>query len=232
VWPKISEAGGDKVMLDLKNFLACSQPVEAELVRRSLVHLGSGESDLTQQHYERVLQAAQEETSGRIIELPGGFLVRREYEKLVFARRRETDTAMNYADETVKLQVPGQTQFSNFLIEATILEADKEIFKKFKREKTNFIEWFDLDKVNLPLSVRFRRAGDKFWPLGLAGEKRVGKFLTAVKIPLEIRKKAVIVADAERIVWVWPVRISERAKVTDETRKILQLRIIDTKIAY
>jgi tRNA(Ile)-lysidine synthase len=232
IWPQLADCISDKVTLDLERFLSQPLAVKIEIVRRSLICLGSGERDLTQQHYERVLQSAQQNTSNRKIELPDGFIVRREYGSLIFARCRESSAIETHVDETVELQIPGRTHFSSFLVEATILGADKERFEKFKQEKTDFIEWFDLDKVNLPVTVRFRRQGDKFQPLGLAGEKRVGKFLTAVKTPQEIRKKAIIVTDAERIIWVWPVRAGEQAKVTDGTRKILQLHIIDTKTAY
>jgi hypothetical protein len=40
-----------------------------------------------------------------------------------------------------------------------------------------------------------------------------------------------IVADAEKIIWVCPVRIGEQAKVTSGTRKILRLQVADAKIA-
>ncbi|MHC4573224.1 MAG: tRNA lysidine(34) synthetase TilS, partial [Planctomycetota bacterium] len=93
--------------------------------------------------------------------------------------------------------------------------------------KKEFVEWFDLDKVNLPLAVRYRKRGDRFWPLGLGGDKKVGKFLTCEKVPRQAREKALIVADREKIIWVWAVRMSEQAKVTAATRKILQLRITD-----
>jgi tRNA(Ile)-lysidine synthase len=231
IWPELTNCAADSVTLDLKSFLAQTPAVKVEMVRRSLVHLGSGEGDLTHQHYEKILQLAQQKTSGRKVELPDSFIVCREYGNLIFARHQKRVAVRKCADKTVELQVPGRTQFGNFLIEATILEADKKRFEKFKQEKPDFIEWFDLDKVNLPLVVRFRRAGDKFLPLGLREEKKVGKFLTAAKTPQEIRKKVFIVADAEKIIWVWPVRIGEQAKVTDTTRKILQLQIADAKIA-
>jgi len=77
--------------------------------------------------------------------------------------------------------------------------------------------------------VRFRQAGDRFVPLGLGQEKKVGKFLTAAKVPHEVRHKVLVVADGEKIIWVWPIRISEQAKVTDGTRKILQLQITDAE---
>ena len=194
-----------------------------------MTHLGGGERDLTHRHYERIVQLAQQNISGRKIELPNGFVVWREYGNLIFARRQESATVKKHTDKTVELNVPGQTQFGSYLIEATILETDKKQFEKFKQEKPNFVEWFDLDKVKLPIVVRFRRDGDSFWPLGLTGEKRIGKFLTAAKVPQEIRKKVFSVADAEKIIWVWPIRISEQAKGTGETRKILQLQMADTK---
>ena len=87
-----------------------------------------------------------------------------------------------------------------------------------------------MDNVKLPLVVRSREDGDRFVPLGLREEKKVGKFLTAAKVPQQIREKVFIVADAEKIIWVWPIRIGEQAKVASGTRKILQLRITDTKL--
>ena len=91
------------------------------------------------------------------------------------------------------------------------------------------MERFDLDKLKLPLVVRFREAGDRFWPLGLPAQKKVGKFLTAVRVAQEVRRRMLIVADSEKIIWVWPIRICEQAKITGATRRILQLRIANAK---
>jgi tRNA(Ile)-lysidine synthase len=87
------------------------------------------------------------------------------------------------------------------------------------------IEWFDLDKTKPPLFVRFRQAGDRFIPLGQSEAKKLGKFLTAQQIQHEIRREVLIVADIEKIIWVWPIRICEQSKITSQTRKILQLQI-------
>ena len=64
----------------------------------------------------------------------------------------------------------------------------------------------------------------------MAGEKKVGKFLTAARVPLVMRKQVLIVADREKIVWLCPLRMTELAKVTRETQKILQLRMVDAKV--
>jgi len=66
--------------------------------------------------------------------------------------------------------------------------------------------------------------------LGLDEEKKVGKFLTAARLPQQVRQKLLIVADSEKIIWLWPIRMSQQAKVTGETRKILQLKITEMPI--
>jgi len=246
--PEAVDCADDKVIVDLKRFSIQHPAIKVELIRRGLAAIGSGERDLTHGHYERILELSEENISGRKITLPSGFVALREYGKLIFAQTKESTRHGEKMPKTVSLQIPGQTKFGNYLTEAVIFGAEQSHFEKLRmyscpfglrsgralrrndtRGKTSFVEWFDLEKVSLPVMVRFRGAGDRFWPLGLASEKKVGKFLTAAKVPQEMRKKLLIVTDSEKIIWVWPIRISERAKVTDQTRKILQLQITDSE---
>ncbi|NOR67152.1 MAG: tRNA lysidine(34) synthetase TilS [Woeseiaceae bacterium] len=231
LWPSLADCDAEKTVLDLKLFLAEPQPVKVELIRRSLANINCGERDLTQGHYEGILQLAERNVTGRKIELPGGFAVRHEYGNLIFgpSRNRSVGQAPPYVDkqnnQSVTLNVPGQTRFGEYLIEATILEAADVGFEQFVEGKTSCVERFDLDQVRLPLIVRPRRPGDRFVPFGLTSEKKLGKFLTAQRIPHQVRKKVLVVADRKKIIWVWPVRISEQARITGDTRKILQLQI-------
>jgi len=225
VWPKAADCAGEKIKLDLKMLLAQPQPVMVELVRRSLTTLDCGERDLTQRHYERILQLAEQNVSGKKIRLPGKFVVSAEYGNLIFSGPEKRPHSEEQIVESTEVEVPGQTRFGRYLIETAIFEAEEEELEKFKAGKNNFIERFDFDKIKPPLVVRFRKPGDRFVPLGLSEEKKVGKFLTAARVPQEVRQKLLIVADSERIIWVWPIRIAEQAKVTGGTRKILQLQI-------
>jgi tRNA(Ile)-lysidine synthase len=59
----------------------------------------------------------------------------------------------------------------------------------------------------------------------MTGEKKVGKFLTAAKVPCTVRDKVLIVSDNEEIIWVYPVRMSGKAKVTGKTRRMLNLQV-------
>ena len=194
VWAKSAECEDEKVILDLQELSADHPSVKVELVRRALAAVGSGERDLTQEHFERILQLAGQKTSGRRIELPDGFVVGSEYGKLIFSRQDEQVTKKT--SESISVKVPGQTRFGNYLAEAGVFEVELGSEGRFKAGKTSFVDWFDLDKVKMPLVVRYRQAGERFIPLGSRQEKKVGKFLTAQRVPQRIRRRLLIAADS------------------------------------
>jgi tRNA(Ile)-lysidine synthase len=227
IWPKAADCEGENLILNIKTILVQPQPVIVELFRRALTTIGCGEKDLTQYHYEKLIQLARQNISGKKIDLPDKCIVRAEYGNLIFIRPEKISLPPGLTNKSKKLQIPGQTKLGSYLIEAAVIQSDDKEFTKFKAEKNSLVERFDLNKIIPPLIVRSRRAGDRFVPLGLDRQKKVGKFLTAARVPQQLRQKLLIVADSEKIIWLCPVRTSEKAKINSETRKILQLRITD-----
>lgn len=227
VWPRLAECTDEKTTLDLKKFNTQPQPVKIELIRRSLTHIGCGQRDLTRRHYERIVQFAGQNVTGKRIELPDGFVAQRQYGHMIFSPNVQASGRVDLSPQ-VELNIPGRIAYGKYMIEAFISTVEQNAIEKLITTRTNYVECFDLEKVKLPLSVRFRQSGDRFVPLGLGAEKKVGKFLTAQRVPREIREKVFLITDREKIIWVWPIRISERAKVTPVTRQILQLQITHT----
>jgi tRNA(Ile)-lysidine synthase len=227
IWPEVIDCDSNGVRMDLTRFSSLHPAVKVELVRRSLISLGSGERDLTQEHFAGILRLAQQNISDRKIGLPGGFTACREYEKLIFTQAAGSTVAAGQITESIKPQIPGQSGFGDYLLEAAVFTAPMDM-GRHKAGKTAFVEWFDFDKLSLPIEIRRRQTGDSFIPLGQTEPKKVGKFLTAQRVPQRMRKKTLIVADSEKIIWVWPIRMAEQAKITNRTRKILRLQITDT----
>jgi len=225
VLPQLAKCDDDTVIFDLGGFLNQPELVKVELIHRSLNLLGAGLRDMTREHYGRILQLADSSLSARKIELPGGYQVWREYRRLIFCRAVQCESSVKKELGIVNLKVPGQTGYGSFMIEAKLIDGKSAAIEEFKKQKDRFVEWFDWDKLDWPLVVRPRLIGDKFRPLGSAGKKRVGKFLTDVKAPADVRNNVIIVCDNKRIIWVAPIRISEEVRVTDHTRKILQLEM-------
>ena len=69
----------------------------------------------------------------------------------------------------------------------------------------------DPEAVQLPLSIRTRRPGDAFRPVGQGGGKKLKDFFIGVKLPRAERDRWPLLVDAEdRIVWVVGFRTDER----------------------
>lgn len=85
----------------------------------------------------------------------------------------------------------------------------------------NNIAQLDMDQLTFPLTWRTWKDGDHFTPLGMSGRKKVSDFLVDQKTPLHKKAAVSVVESGGEIVWVVGMRISDRAKITDSTRKIL-----------
>ncbi len=83
-------------------------------------------------------------------------------------------------------------------------------------------EFFDLETIGTRVVIRLWRPGDRFQPSGMGSEAKVQDLLTNLKVPAnEKRRRLVAVAADGKIFWVEGLRISERHKVTERTRRIL-----------
>jgi tRNA(Ile)-lysidine synthase len=224
VWPGLAECTTERTMLDLIQFQSQPTPARIELIRRSLARLGSGQRDITRRHYERIVHLAEQKNTDKRVELPNGFVVQREYGNILFSRSEKVRYRVAFTSP-IELKIPGKTKYEKYLIEATIITIEENAVEKFMTTKKGDVECFDLEKVKLPLYIRSRRPGDRFVPLGLGREKKIGKFLTAQHVPHDVRRNVIVVEDRKKIIWVWPIRISEQAKVTGDTLQILQLQV-------
>jgi tRNA(Ile)-lysidine synthase len=69
--------------------------------------------------------------------------------------------------------------------------------------------------IRLPLSVRNRRPGDRFRPLGAPGRRKLQDVFVDRKVPRSERDRVPLVVDAsDRIVWVAGVTLAHECRVT------------------
>ena len=81
-----------------------------------------------------------------------------------------------------------------------------------------------MDKTGNKLSVRSRKRGDRFQPLGMSQPKKLGEFMIDAKIPKAWRGRIPLVCSPQHILWVVGWRIDDRVKVTEDTKQILCLK--------
>ena len=216
-----------------------SRIVQAELIRLAVTSFQIGEQDLGFAQMVAVLDLLGDPASGKETHLPGGMTVSKRYDRLTFSM--PTDQPRETIAAEIAVHVPGRTLLPIRCMEITcsIQSIDpKALPQSLHRQHVSqqtpprakaptaegFEEWVDFDCVRPPLVVRTRSAGDRFWPLGAPGSKKVSEFLTDAKVDPEARSRVAILCDQLGPIWVIGHRIDERVKLTAQSRKGLQIQ--------
>jgi len=228
IWPAmVQTCGTNRLALD-RQTLADSPPlVQAELLRRAFGNVGLGLGGLTSRHYATLMdRIGRLGWSGRL-DMPGGGHFECRDGQIIVAGGDSLQGGDAEAVRPMGIElVPGQAvEVGPWRIESALRRVDGAAMGDFVATKDRFVEWIDAHRLRGPLRVRGRRPGDRFEPLGLAGSKRVGKFLARPDVPAELRRRVCIVEDDAGIVWVAPVRLDRRCCVTALPCRVLELRL-------
>jgi tRNA(Ile)-lysidine synthase len=86
----------------------------------------------------------------------------------------------------------------------------------------------DLERLPFPLEVRGCRPGDRFWPQGGPGLRKLQDFLVDAKIPRWLRPHLPLLAKDGQVLWVPGLRVAEPLKITPETRRLLEVEVHPT----
>lgn len=104
-----------------------------------------------------------------------------------------------------------------------------ETGEKFKITSELNIALIDYKKLEFPLVLRKWKHGDKFMPLGMKGFKKLSDFFISNKISLFEKENTSVLCNAnEEIIWVVGKRLDERYKITEHTKKVLKLSLIES----
>jgi tRNA(Ile)-lysidine synthase len=183
----------------------------------SLEKLSGNLKDIAAHHIEEIM-AALTKPAGKMLDLPGGLVFSIDYHRYLLGTDPVSLAPFPVLPGETRIKLPGTTQSPGWHIEAAI--TGREALKK---DADDFSAYFDLDKTGDKLTVRRRKTGDRFQPLGMSQPKKLGEFMIDSKIPGAWRGRIPIVCSPQHIVWVVGWRIDDRVKVTGDTKKVLRL---------
>jgi len=83
----------------------------------------------------------------------------------------------------------------------------------------------DYDEILFPLTIRRWLPGDYFYPLGMDQMKKLSDFFVDEKVPVPEKERTWILASGKKIVWIMGRRIDHRFRITENTSKVLLLRL-------
>jgi len=213
-----AERPGGGPALDRAVLKAAHPEVAVEALRLALEDAGVRQLSFAQSR--RLLRMLSAPT-GAAMSLPGGKLLRAEYDVLGLAQQRRGPAPA----ASVELPLPGSAEFLGRRFEARLVDNRPGLLAEFIRTKDAGQEMLDADRLARPLELRVRRPGDFFRPLGSPGSRKLQDFLVDEKLPAWRRDDVPILCDAAGIVWVAGHRIDERVRVTPGTRRVALVRM-------
>ncbi len=210
LYSNVAKKFGSKIVLDifkLKNSLLF---IQENIIIAALRDFDMGEVDYAKVH--AVMDLLDSET-GSSIEIGNGLVAYKDRRNLVFIQNPREPA------EFVAEIIPGKKyEFEEFYLNSEFVERGDVHFSL-----SPVVEFVDADLTGDVLTLRTWHAGDSFSPLGMKGHKKVSDFLIDSKIPVYQKNNVLVLANKDNIIWVCGLRVDDRFRMTEQTRRILKL---------
>ena len=172
--------------------------------------------------------ACMPENLPRQVDLTAGLYIYREGDAIYLATLEADLPSAHWPmmEGTREMLINGQVNLNeNFILSAS--EADVETARPFVHENgDSFVAWLDADKTGDRFTIRTRRAGDCFSPLGMNRQTvKLREFYINVKIPRRARAGWPLVCAGEQIVWVPGFRLAHPFRSTEKTNRVVKLSV-------
>jgi len=156
-----------------------------------------------------------------VIELPGGWQMRREYQRVFIEHPRRRAPSVF----AVELAYEGETLVADacFAFDSSTFEARPGIAMPACLSEA----LFDAERIDRLVVRNFVR-GDRIRPLGMEGERKLTDAFIDKKLPRERRANWPLVVSGDEIIWLPELVRSGAALVTPATRTILRVKAKQT----
>jgi len=182
------------------------------LVRRIVQEVKGDRRQLSAPHVEQVIRLATETASGHSIRLPGGVVVERSFDRLIFAcpARREDREGAGASGGTAVNQIAYEYSVE-LAQEGSAAVAVPEIGLRYRlkvidwsREPSDTTIWekaLDADLVRPPLVLRNWRPGDAYRPRGSRNVHKLKHLFLDRRIAVGERARWPVLTSGGRLVW-------------------------------
>ena len=201
------------------DFLKMHDYLKYEILYRTISQLAGAKKDLSRVHIEALLKLFDSQV-GRQIDLPYGICGRKIYDGVeLYQKDLRKEAKKEEVGTEVLLQIPGSTFFqSGICINARVFPYDNT----HEIPKNQYTKWFDYDKIKKSLIMRNRQKEDYLY-IDECHKKKVKDYMVNEKIDRAVRDELLLVCEGNHMVWLPGYRISAYYKVSNETKRILEL---------
>lgn len=215
----------EKISIPIEELMNEHIALQKTVVMLAICQLLKSRKDITEKHIEAVLSLLDKDGE-KTISLPQGYVATKQYDTLILGKEEAKGESV-FSNPQEIIILPGEkTVLSNGQwIETEIITVDN----LENIPKSDCMKWFDYDKITHTLVARTRRVGDYLTIDEKGAKQSIQDYLVNEKVPKSDRDACVLIADDSHILWVLGKRISAHYKVTEHTKRILQVSIGEAK---
>ena len=217
--------GSMGLALDRSSFAGLHPAVQRHLLRRAVETVAGDASDLEFGHIEEMARLMAG-PAGKKTRLPGQVTLEVDHDwAYLIAGEGEAGLLPGVEHSKVRLSVPGDVSSGAWAVSVRLVDGVDIASGLPDGLGLRLLERFDADALGSELYVRTRRQGDVFRPLGMNSEKRLAEFMKDAYVPARWRDRLPVVVNAsDEVAWVVGWRIADWAKITDDTRRVVEIR--------
>ena len=225
----------DKIIINEKAFSE-SEAIITRIIRIALTKLLGNLYNFEKSHIYDVINIQAKSTS-KMVNLPNQVVAINNYKDIHLFIKENCKNIYPSSEYMLKVNNINKTQVYNLSIGEKLINIkvkdynlkiqgkliDRIEYMEFKNK--SFTECFDYDKICGDIIIRHRREGDRFTPLGMSGSKKLKCLFIDLKIPMDKRDNIPLICFGNDIAWVVGYRISEKYKISKQSKNILEIRV-------
>jgi tRNA(Ile)-lysidine synthase len=210
----------EKVIISKEAFFE-NDAIITRIIRKALCTITGNLNNFEKVHIYDIINI-QSKCTGKNIDLPNHITVNNRYGDIHISKKIEK-TKKNDNDNEEYFIHKGINDISKYKLQVTIRSVNEKEKIDFRNNK--LIKYFDFDKLGNKITIRHRKEGDRFVPLGMSGSKKLKDFFMDEKICKEYRDQIPIICFDNEIGWIVGYRVSELFKVDENTKNILEIKV-------
>ncbi|URZ14695.1 tRNA lysidine(34) synthetase TilS [Clostridium felsineum] len=207
-----------QVIISKKAFFS-DAAILSRVIRKAILYLVSSKYNFEKKHIDSIIKC-QKSATGKQINLPSSMIVYNNYGDIYLKLKKEEKCISN-KEYILNINETNAIHEEKLIIGIKLIHNSNDINLK----QSDNIKYFDADKAGKNITVRYRVDGDKFMPLGMKNNKKLKDIFINLKIPREERKKIPLICFGGEIAWITKFKISEKFKIDNNTKKILEIKI-------
>ena len=215
---KYCDINREKVIISKEAFLE-HESIITRILRLAINNLLGSLYNFEKIHIYDIIRI-QRCSTGKELNLPSDVNVINNYGDIVIYRNKKQNVKPKIA-EYILLDGINVIEDVNIKVGIKLISAEERL--DFKHNK--WIKYFDYDKIKGDMTLRFRRDGDRFTPLGMNGSKKLKDLFIDLKVPKEERDEIPLVCFGGNIAWIIGYRVSEIFKIDQNTKNVLEVKI-------